>query len=125
MAKQAYDFIAAASSHPGESIGTILGEITRRRRQKVEAGEDLAYLTLLNIGVRASKIPDLMPPAFTYALVVPAEPYFYLSPFVQLDSRVFGRSAVDTAFYNGRRAPTSSGRPKRGLGTRAGKNPRH
>src|SRR5690348_3272076 len=52
-AKQAQDFIAAVSGHAGESIGTILGTITKRRLDNAEAIGSRAYLTLLNIGVKA------------------------------------------------------------------------
>jgi hypothetical protein len=56
-AKQAQDFVAALSGHPGESIGTILGTITRRRLENVETVANKAYLTLLNIGVKATAVP--------------------------------------------------------------------
>lgn len=56
-AKQAQDFIAAVSGHPGDSIGTILGTLTKRRSENGETVGSRAHLLLLNIGVRASAIP--------------------------------------------------------------------
>jgi Abortive infection alpha len=57
VAKQAQDFIAAATGHPGESIGTILGNYTKRRQDNAHNIASRAYLTLLNIGVMAKEIP--------------------------------------------------------------------
>lgn len=57
VAKQGQDFIAAIAGHKGESIGTILGDITRRRIENVEAVGDKAHLTLLNIGVTPTPVP--------------------------------------------------------------------
>jgi len=51
IAKQGQVFIAAAFGHPGESIGTMLGNLGRRRVQNVEAIGNKAHLILLNIGV--------------------------------------------------------------------------
>jgi hypothetical protein len=56
-AKQAQEFIAAVSGHPGESIGTILGTITKRRLDNAEAVGNQAYLTLLNIGIEPEAVP--------------------------------------------------------------------
>jgi hypothetical protein len=56
-AKQAQDFLASVSGHPGESVGTILGTITKRRLDNVEAVGNRAHLTLLNIGVKAQAVP--------------------------------------------------------------------
>jgi hypothetical protein len=57
VAKQGQDFIAAIAGRKGESIGTILGDITRRRIENVEAVGNKAHLTLLNIGVTPAPIP--------------------------------------------------------------------
>jgi hypothetical protein len=51
IAKQGQELIAAAFGHPGESIGTMLGNLGRRRIQNVEAVGNKAHLILLNIGV--------------------------------------------------------------------------
>jgi hypothetical protein len=48
-AKQAQDFISALSGHPGDSIGTILGTITKRRWDNAESVLNQAHLTLLNL----------------------------------------------------------------------------
>lgn len=56
-AKQAQDFLSAALGHPGESVGTILGNIIRRRRDNAEAIVSDAHLTLLNLGLNAAEIP--------------------------------------------------------------------
>ena len=56
-AKQGQEFIAAAAGHPGESLGTILGNLGRRRMHNAEAVGNKAHLTLLNIGVRAQEVP--------------------------------------------------------------------
>jgi hypothetical protein len=63
VAKQAQDFIAAATGHPEETIGTIFGNIFRQRRVNAESVASKAQLTLLNIGVRAGAVslPVLMP----------------------------------------------------------------
>ena len=55
--KQAHDFIAAVSGHPGESLATILGTIVNRRLNNVEVVIGRSGLTLLNIGVAPSEIP--------------------------------------------------------------------
>jgi len=51
IAKQGQEFIAAAFGHPGESIGTMLGNIGRRRIQNAEAVGNKAHFILLDIGV--------------------------------------------------------------------------
>jgi hypothetical protein len=56
-AKQAQDFIAAVSGHPGESLGTILGNLGRRRVQNVETVGNKAHLILLDIGAMPKEIP--------------------------------------------------------------------
>jgi hypothetical protein len=56
-AKQAQDFIAAVSGHPGESLGTILGNITNRRAKNVETIAAKSHFTLLNLGLEATEIP--------------------------------------------------------------------
>jgi hypothetical protein len=56
-AKQLQDFIAAISGHPGESIGTILGGVAKRRHENAGAVGEKAYLTLLDIGVQPQAIP--------------------------------------------------------------------
>ena len=57
VAKQAQDFLAAATGHPGESLGTILGNMTHRRIRNAEGMMSRAHFTLLNIGVTAKEIP--------------------------------------------------------------------
>jgi len=57
VAKQAQDFIAAAAGHPGESIGTILGNLGRRRFDNIEAVGNKAHLILLNIGLTPAEVP--------------------------------------------------------------------
>jgi hypothetical protein len=57
LAKQAQDFIAAASGHPGKSLGEILGDWSRRRIQNVEAVGNKARLILLNLGVEPKPVP--------------------------------------------------------------------
>jgi hypothetical protein len=49
LAKQAQDFLAAATGHKGESIGTMLGDMVHQARQNAERVTGNAYLTLLNI----------------------------------------------------------------------------
>ena len=68
VAKQAQEFIAAASGHPGESLGTILGKITHRRIENAEGVLSSAHLTLLNIGITAKEIPlSILHPALEAA----------------------------------------------------------
>jgi hypothetical protein len=57
VAKQAQDFVAAASGHPDESIGTILGNIANRRWKNAEAVTSKSHLILLEIGVPPGEIP--------------------------------------------------------------------
>lgn len=57
VAKQIQDFIAALAGHPGESIGTIVGNLTRRRMENVEAVGNKAHLILLDLGVKPQEIP--------------------------------------------------------------------
>jgi hypothetical protein len=57
IAKQAQDFIAAVAGHPGESIGTTVGNFTRRRFQNVEAVGNKAHLILLDLGVKPQEVP--------------------------------------------------------------------
>lgn len=57
VANQTQNFIAAASGHPGESIGTILGNLGRRRIQNAEVVGNKAGLTLLNLGVQPKEVP--------------------------------------------------------------------
>jgi hypothetical protein len=56
-AKQAQDFIAAVCGHPGESLGTILGKLGKRRMQNAEAVGIKSHLILLNIGVQPQEVP--------------------------------------------------------------------
>jgi hypothetical protein len=56
-AKQARDFIAAVSGHPGETIGTMLGNVANRRLKNVEAVSGKSHLILLDIGVEPSEVP--------------------------------------------------------------------
>jgi len=68
VAKQAQEFIAAASGHPGESLGTILGNITHRRIENATGILSGAHLTLLNIGITAKEIPlNILHPALEAA----------------------------------------------------------
>ncbi len=55
--KQVGDFIAAVSGHPGESVGTMLGNIARRRITNAESVTEKAHFILLNIGVKAQTLP--------------------------------------------------------------------
>jgi Abortive infection alpha len=57
LAKQTQDFIGAISGHPGESLGTFLGNIGRRRLNNAEGTVERAHFTLLNIGVKPKDIP--------------------------------------------------------------------
>jgi hypothetical protein len=57
IAKQAQEFIAAVAGHPGESLGTIVGNFTRRRVQNVEGVGNKAHLILLELGVEPQEIP--------------------------------------------------------------------
>jgi hypothetical protein len=57
VAKQAQDFLAAAIGHPGESLGTLLGNMIHRRIQNAEGILSRAHFTLLNIGVTPKEIP--------------------------------------------------------------------
>ena len=67
-AKQAQEFLAAATGHPGESLGTILGNIMHRRIENAEGILSTAHLTLLNIGVTAKEIPlNILQPALEAA----------------------------------------------------------
>jgi hypothetical protein len=49
--KQGQDYIAAALGHPGESVGTILGNWTHRRIKNAETIGNKADLTLLNLNL--------------------------------------------------------------------------
>jgi hypothetical protein len=63
-AKQAQDFLAAATGHPGESLGTIIGNVIHRRIENAERILSRAHLTLLNIGVTPKEIPlNILHPA--------------------------------------------------------------
>ena len=57
IAKQSQDYIAAATGHKGESLGTILGDIRLKRKENAEAVLGGAHLTLLNLGLKASEVP--------------------------------------------------------------------
>ena len=57
IARQAADFIAAASGHPGETIGQILGSMFERRVHNAEVVGSKGYLTLLNIGETPGPVP--------------------------------------------------------------------
>jgi hypothetical protein len=57
LAKQAQDFIATASGHPGESLGEIFGDWSRRRMQNVMPVANKAHLILLNLGVEPKPVP--------------------------------------------------------------------
>jgi Abortive infection alpha len=56
-AKRAEDFIAAACGHPGESIGTILGNMSYRRSENLEKIAEKSHFILLNIGEKPSEVP--------------------------------------------------------------------
>jgi hypothetical protein len=56
-AKQVQDFIAAVTGHPGETIGTILGNMFQRRTANAETVIGKAHFTLLNIGVPPGPVP--------------------------------------------------------------------
>ena len=56
-AKQARDFLAAATGYKGDSLGAILGDMIHRRRENAETVLGHAHPTLLNIGVTAGEIP--------------------------------------------------------------------
>jgi hypothetical protein len=56
--KQVQDFIAAVSGNKGESIGTLLGNIARRRLNNAESVAGKAHFILLNIGVPAKQLSD-------------------------------------------------------------------
>jgi hypothetical protein len=49
-AKQGQDFIAAVAGYPGESLGTIVGNWTKRRFDNLGAIGNKSHLILLNIG---------------------------------------------------------------------------
>jgi len=57
VAKRVETFIAAASGHPGEDIGTILGNIASRRRQNAETVIGKSDLILLNLGENPGEVP--------------------------------------------------------------------
>jgi hypothetical protein len=56
VARQAQDFVAAIAGHPGETIGTIVGNLAQRRSKNAEIVTEKAHFTLLNIGVPAAPI---------------------------------------------------------------------
>jgi hypothetical protein len=63
VTKQAEDFIAAIAGRPGESIGTILGDIMRRRINNAEVVASKAHLTLLNLELKPREVPlEIMHP---------------------------------------------------------------
>jgi hypothetical protein len=67
-AKQAQDFLAAATGHPRESIGTILGNMMQRRINNAESILSRSHLTLLNIGLTPREIPlNVLQPALEAA----------------------------------------------------------
>ena len=68
VAKQAQDFLTAVTGHPGESIGTILGNAVKRRLDNVEAVSSKAQFILLDVGVKAREIPlPILQPALEAA----------------------------------------------------------
>lgn len=68
VAKQAQDFIAAASGHPGETIGEILGNVAHRRLKNAEIVSNKAHLILLNIGQKVGEMPlNILQPALEAA----------------------------------------------------------
>jgi hypothetical protein len=68
LAKQAQDFIAAVSGHPGESIGTMLGNFTNRRLENLRTVTAKSHLILLNIGVEPREVPfHILQPALEAA----------------------------------------------------------
>ena len=56
-AKRVEDFIAAISGHPGESLGTFLGNIANRRLKYAESVLSKSHLILLDIGEKPCEIP--------------------------------------------------------------------
>lgn len=70
IAKQAQNFVAAAAGSPGESIGTILGNIAKRRLTNAEKVSNKAHLILLNIGQAPGEVPlNILQPALEAASV--------------------------------------------------------
>ena len=63
VAKQAQDFLSAVSGHKGESIGTIMGDLLKRRTENGEKVWSAAHLTLLNLNLHPDHIalPILQP----------------------------------------------------------------
>lgn len=63
IAKQAQDFISAVSGHKGDSIGTIMGELLKRRTDNGEKVWGKAGLILLNLALKPDSIelPILQP----------------------------------------------------------------
>jgi hypothetical protein len=57
VAKQAQEFLAAVSGHPGESFGTMLGTLVRRRMENVEKTTAKSHFILLNLGLTPNEIP--------------------------------------------------------------------
>jgi len=56
-AKRAENFIAAVAGHPGESVGTILGNIVKRRLDNAETVAAKSDFILLDLGLQAKEIP--------------------------------------------------------------------
>jgi len=56
-AKRVENFIAAVAGHPRESVGTILGNIVKRRLDNAETVAAKSDFILLNLGLQAKEIP--------------------------------------------------------------------
>jgi hypothetical protein len=57
VAKQGQDFIAAAAGHPGQSLGTIVGNWTNRQFLNTEVIGNKAHLILLGLGTTPKEVP--------------------------------------------------------------------
>jgi hypothetical protein len=57
IAKQAQEFLAAICGHPDETVGTMLGNIAKRRLKNAETVVGMSHLILLNIGATPKEVP--------------------------------------------------------------------
>jgi hypothetical protein len=70
IAKQAQDFVAAASGHQGESIGTMLGNVANRRWKNAESVSSKSHMILLDLGRARREVPlNILQPALEEASV--------------------------------------------------------
>ena len=58
IAKQAQDFIAAVTRHPGETVGTILGNALRKRVDRAQNVAAHSYFILLSLGLQPGPVTD-------------------------------------------------------------------